>query len=143
LFYKEINVSFNDIARRIEKNDRIVKRVEHQRNRDSQHGHPTADQNETPLLTSHGDRLEYTFKWIEALGELRSIWRIGEAETRQIRRYRSVIRFGFLEKTFRPPKWAIRYHMIMICAFCAVVVTELGDHSSRDDGNRPLAALCG
>src|SRR3974390_2947913 len=47
------HVPFDDIAGRIEKNDRIAKRIEHQRNRDGQHSHPTADQNQTSLLASH------------------------------------------------------------------------------------------
>jgi hypothetical protein len=44
---------FDDIAGRIEKNDRIAKRIEHQRDRDSKHADPAADQNQTPMLASH------------------------------------------------------------------------------------------
>src|SRR6516225_7597290 len=47
------HVLFDDIAGRIEKNNRVAKRIEHQRNGECHHGHPTADQNQTSLLASH------------------------------------------------------------------------------------------
>ena len=37
----------------LKKTIEFAKRVEHQRDRDSKHADPAADQNQTPLLASH------------------------------------------------------------------------------------------
>src|SRR6516164_5533700 len=72
---------FHDIAGRIEKNDRIAKRIEHQRNGDAQHGYPAADQNETSLLASHATGLVWTRQFFKKIYERFIVLAGGEVET--------------------------------------------------------------